>query len=214
MVEARGAKVILEIPAELRRLVDGIEGVAEIVAHGTHLPDFHWHSPLLSLPRAFRTELDSIPANVPYLRADSTLVQQFTQNFLTQPGNDGLRIGLVWSGSPRHTRDRQRSMSLAQLRALTDIPRTTFYSLQKGPAAKQLLDLPMEMNLIDLAPHLNDFADTAAALASISPARSVSPCGSCSRTIPTGADCSTVATARGIRVHACSGSPPRTTGPR
>jgi len=167
MVAARGAKVILEIPAELRRLVDGIEGVAEIVAHGTHLPDFHWHSPLLSLPRAFRTELDSIHANVPYLRADSTLVQQFTQNFLTQPGNDGLRIGLVWSGSPRHTRDRQRSMSLAQLRALTDIPRTTFYSLQKGPAVKQLLDLPMAMNLIDLAPHLNDFADTAAALASL-----------------------------------------------
>ncbi len=166
-VAARGAKVILEVPCELRRLVDGIEGVAEIVARGTRLPDFHWHSPLLSLPRAFRTELDSIPGNVPYLRADSTFVQQFTQNFLTQPGNDRLRIGLVWSGSPRHTRDPQRSMSLAQLRALTDIPRTAFYSLQKGPAAKQVLDMPMEMNLIDLAPHLNDFADTAAALANL-----------------------------------------------
>ena len=121
----------------------------------------------MSLPRAFATDLNSIPANVPYLRANAALVRQFSQNFLTQPGNDNLRVGLVWSGSPRHTRDPQRSISLAQLRALTGIPRTTFHSLQKGPAAKQLLDMPMEMNLIDLAPHLNDFADTAAALANL-----------------------------------------------
>jgi tetratricopeptide (TPR) repeat protein len=172
MVAARGAKVVLEVPAELRRLAGTIEGAAEIVTRGTRLPDFQWQSPLMTLPRAFRTELHSIPANVPYLRADAALTQQFAEHFSSQPASSqpvtgGLRIGLVWSGSPRHTRDPQRSLSLAQLRALTEIPHTTFYSLQKGPTAKQLLDMPMEMNLIDLAPQLNDFADTAAALANL-----------------------------------------------
>jgi len=47
------------------------------------------------------------------------------------------------------------------------VHRTTFYSLQKGPAASQILDMPVEMNLIDLAPQLSDFADTAAVLANL-----------------------------------------------
>ena len=99
----------------------------------------------------------------------------------------------AWSGRAARVTPaiRQRSIPLAQLRALTEIPGTTFYSLQKGPAAKELLDMPIEMNLVDLSAHLNDFADTAAALANldlssrwippsrISPARSASPCGSC-----------------------------------
>ena len=78
-----------------------------------------------------------------------------------------MRVGLVWSGSPRHTRDRQRSIPLAQLSALTEIPGVTFYSLQKGPAAKDLLDMPIDMNLVDLSGYLNDFSDTAAAIANL-----------------------------------------------
>ncbi len=167
MVAARGAKVILEVPSELRRLIETtLSGTAQVVTRGSRLPDFEWQSPLLSLPLVFKTDSASIPASIPYLQADSQLTRQFAQHFAAS-GNSGLRVGLVWSGSPRHTRDPQRSVPLAQLCALTEIPGTTFYSSQKGPAARDLLQMPIDMNLVDLSGYLNDFADTAAALANL-----------------------------------------------
>ena len=169
MVAARGAKVILEAPAELRRLIENMMRgtTAQVVTRGSNLPDFDWQSPLLSLPLVFSTDLASIPAPIPYLQAEPQLTRDFAQHFVQHSGSKNLRIGLVWSGSPRHTRDRQRSIPLAQLSALTEIPGATFYSLQKGPAAKDLLDMPIDMNLVDLSTHLNDFSDTAAALANL-----------------------------------------------
>jgi tetratricopeptide (TPR) repeat protein len=165
MVAALGAKVILEVPSELRRLAERAFGaMVQIVTRGNHLPNFEWHSPLMSLPLVFRTDLDSIPAPIPYLQAEPQLMREFAQHFAAS-STAGLRVGLVWSGSPRHTRDPQRSIPLAQLCALTEVPGVTFYSLQKGPAAKDLLDMPIDMNLVDLSGYLNDFADTAAALA-------------------------------------------------
>ena len=167
MVAARGAKVILEVPSELHRLIETtLGGAAQIVTRGSRLPDFEWQSPLLSLPLVFKIDSASIPASIPYLQADSQRAREFAQHFASS-GSSGLRIGLVWSGSPRHTRDPQRSVPLAQLCALTEILGTTFYSLQKGPAARDLLHMPIDMNLVDLSGHLNDFADTAAAIANL-----------------------------------------------
>ena len=168
MVAARGAKVILEVPSELRRFVENSKMPAvQIVTRGATLPDFEWQSPLMSLPLVFRTDLTCVPATIPYLQADPQRTHDFAQQIASHSSNTGLRVGLVWSGSPRHTRDRQRSIPLAQLRSLTEIPGAIFYSLQKGPAAKELLDMPIDMNLVDLSGYLNDFADTAAALANL-----------------------------------------------
>ena len=169
MVAASGAKVILEVPGELRRLIENTmsTGAVQIVTRGCNLPEFDWQSPLLSLPLVFHTDLASIPASIPYLQADPQLIRDFAHPLTSHCANTGLRVGVVWSGSPRHTRDRQRSIPLAQISALTEIPSATFYSLQKGPAARDLLDMPIDMNLVDLSTHLNDFADTAAALANL-----------------------------------------------
>ena len=163
LVAARNASVIFEVQPELRSLFAGIEGASQVITRGNSLPAFELHSPLISLPLAFRTDLATIPANIPYLRPNPAAVQKFSQ----QLQGGGLRVGLVWSGNPQHVRDPQRSLTLAQLQSLTEVHRTTFYSLQKGPAASQILDMPVEMNLIDLAPQLSDFADTAAVLANL-----------------------------------------------
>ncbi len=168
MVAARGAKVILEVPCELHRLIENAPGIAaQIVTRGSQLPDFEWHSPLMSLPLVFRTDLASIPAQVPYLQADPWLTSELAQHLASSSNNRTLRVGLVWSGSPRHTRDPQRSIPLAQLAPLTEMGGVTFCSLQKGPAAKDLLQMPLDMNLVDLCSYLSDFADTAAALANL-----------------------------------------------
>ena len=75
--------------------------------------------------------------------------------------NTTLKVGLVWSGNPKHKKDRARSCSLDAFAPLahTDI---TFFSLQKGQAAEEAQNPPKELDFINLTDGINDFTDTAA----------------------------------------------------
>ena len=163
LVAARGGQVILEVRAELRRLLEGTAGALEMVTRGQALPDFAWHCPLLSLPRAFQTGLQNVPADVPYLKADPVAADAWAQRLAHQ----GLRIGLVWGGAATHPYEQYRSIPLAQLAPLTQVAGVTFYSLQKGPATRQLKDMRAAVKLIDLDPMQADFTDTAAIIANL-----------------------------------------------
>jgi tetratricopeptide (TPR) repeat protein len=169
LAAARGATVILEVPAQLLRLVQGLEGAAECVTPGGASASFDYHCPLLSLPLAFRTTLATVPARVPYLRADPADAQRWRERL--GPGVRP-RVGLVWSGGFRpeqpelwavHSR---RNIPLAQLAPLRAAP-VEFYSLQKGqPAEAELADRRAHgwdgPPVLDLTAELRDFADTAA----------------------------------------------------
>src|SRR5665213_2891379 len=65
-----GATVVLEVQAELKTLLTGLEGVASCHARGEKLPAFDVHCPLGSLPLALKTEPATVPAELPYLHAD------------------------------------------------------------------------------------------------------------------------------------------------
>jgi ADP-heptose:LPS heptosyltransferase len=78
-----------------------------------------------------------------------------------------LRIGLVWAGGPHHSNDRWRSIPLAQFAPLTNLEGANFYSLQTGEAAEQVKQLEAPVRIIDLRDDLQDFADTAAVVASL-----------------------------------------------
>jgi tetratricopeptide (TPR) repeat protein len=162
-VAALGGEVILEVQPQLRRFLDHVPGVTRTITRGEPFPEFAWQCPLLSLPLAFQTELSSIPAKVPYLQADQTGARAWAGRL----AGEGLRIGIAWAGNPKHSRDRQRSLALAQLEPLTHIKGTTFYSLQKGAAAAQLRELPATMKVHDLEAQVEDFADTAAIVANL-----------------------------------------------
>ena len=158
LVAARGGRVILEVPAELRRVLGKMAGADIVLTCGEALPDFVWHCPLLSLPLAFGTTLDTIPKALPYIAAPAPAA-------LPSAGAAALRVGLVWAGRPEHNRDRIRSVPLAALAPLAGLSGAAFYSLQKGAAAQQAATAPFP--LVDLAPHLDDFVDTAAAIAAL-----------------------------------------------
>src|SRR5215470_9777793 len=98
---ARGARIILEVQAPLVRLLSRLPGNMEIIAHGDRLPRFDLHCPLLSLPRAFGTTLNTIPAATPYVAADPARAVNWHQRLA---GLGGLRVGLVWAGSRRLNR--------------------------------------------------------------------------------------------------------------
>jgi tetratricopeptide (TPR) repeat protein len=173
LVSALGARVLLEVQPELMRLLSHLEGVAELIEQGQPLPSFDCHCPLLSLPLAFKTELDTIPAGTPYLHPDPQTAQRWAERI----GNDApgaLKVGLVWAGGNRphvaelRKNDARRSIALDTLRPLFDIPQVQFYSLQKGPAARQLVQSPESgSRIIDYTDELADFADTAALVANL-----------------------------------------------
>ena len=165
MLAKRGARVILGCRPELLRLFKGCLDVEKLISTADPVPTFDCHCPVASLPLAFATELNSIPASVPYLKADPALVQAWAEKL--GPRHADLRIGLAWAGNPDFQDDRRRSLTLTQLSPLADAHNVIFYSLQKGHAASQLATPPRGMKINDLGCELTDFADTAAAMSSL-----------------------------------------------
>jgi len=161
LVAARGGRIVLACQRELVRLFDGFPGVERIMTFGDPSSQFDFHCPLLSLPLAFSTDLNSIPAQTPYLRPDPKLADRWKLKI--EPHR--LKVGLVWAGASGHKLDRLRSITLPQLAPLADVPGVQFLSLQKGPAASQ--PRPPRLNLIDWTDELHDFADTAGLVANL-----------------------------------------------
>jgi tetratricopeptide (TPR) repeat protein len=159
LVAARGARVILEVEKPLCDLMAGLAGAPQIVAKGDRLPNFDFHCPLPSLPLAFATGLNTIPSGVPYLRAP----RRGRQDWAALLGPKRARkIGLVWAGHPKHVRDCERSMRLADLVPLLEID-ATFVSLQKDLRAGDA-QMMADCGLAHFGGMLTDYSDTAALL--------------------------------------------------
>ena len=168
LLAGRGAKVIVECHPQLKSLLQGMKGVERVLAAPEPLPPFDLHAPLLSLPPAFGTTLETIPAEVPYLRADPDLVEAWRARLAADGGpSTMLRVGLAWAGRSTYKADRDRSVSLSALAPLAEVKGVRFHSLQKGEPARQARTPPPGMNLVDLTDELKDFADTAALIANL-----------------------------------------------
>ncbi len=130
-VAALGARVILAVAEPIHALLSGLPGVSECLPiPGGPLPSFDLHIPLSSLPLAFKTRLDTIPAATSYLPPPPEDRVRAWEGRLGP--HDKLRVGLAWSGNPAHGNDRNRSTSLRTLSACLDLD-ATFVSLQKNP---------------------------------------------------------------------------------
>jgi Flp pilus assembly protein TadD len=170
MVAAKGASIVLEVQTPLlplfRPLLDswtkGDNHAVEtgiILAAGDELPSFDTHCSLMSLPAIFNTTLSTIPSVAGFLQCERTFVRDKAP---------GLRVGIVWAGSPTHKRDRTRSLPLAVLRPLLDLPDIQWVSLQKGPPSAQLRESGADdaafLRIEDATAEFHDYADTAAAI--------------------------------------------------
>jgi tetratricopeptide (TPR) repeat protein len=158
LVAERGAHVILTVPRPLVGLLRGLHGVAALHADGDPLPYFDVHCPLMSLPLAFGTTLDTAPNPQGYLKPDPALVARWAARL--EP-RTAPRVGLVWSGNPEQGNDRRRSMPLSLL-ADSLPPGLDYFSLQKDvrPTDRPVLDA--DDRIVDLGREISDFADTAA----------------------------------------------------
>jgi tetratricopeptide (TPR) repeat protein len=166
LLAERAGRVILEVQKPLASLMRTLAGGAQIVGRDDPSPDFDLHCPLLSLPLAFDTQVETIPANTPYLFA-AEAKRNAWRDRLGERGRP--RIGIVWAGDPRkrlpnaHRIDRQRSIEFDRLAPVLAVPGCEYYSLQKGEqAVAQLRGSPLRHRVIDWTEDFNDFSDTAA----------------------------------------------------
>jgi len=162
LVAARGGNIILEIQKPLVALVTPSAGVT-IVARGDPLPPFDLHCPLLSLPLAFATTLQNIPASMPYLAAADERVAHWRARLAGEPG---LKVGIAWAGSPIHRNDRHRSIPIEKFKPLLELAGARFFSWQVGARAADLATVE-PVPVTDLAGELTDFGETAAAVANL-----------------------------------------------
>ncbi|WP_415716360.1 tetratricopeptide repeat protein [Maridesulfovibrio sp.] len=156
LVAEAGGKVIFECQPELLSLLEGMDGVHKVIAGGDRIPDFDVQAPLLSLPRIFKHDIDSIPRQCPYIKP---------------PGNAGFpvhvpqgtrcKVGIAWAGKSTHKNNHNRSVRIENFLPLSSLPGVTLYSLQKGPEAAQLEQSGCGFLVRELGGGCDDFADTA-----------------------------------------------------
>lgn len=162
LVRERGALVTLAVQPGLMPLVRRSIAGVEVVSSRDPLPRTQFHTHLLSLPLAFRTELATVPAPAPYLTADPDRVERWRAHL----GAHGFRIGICWQGSTLEI-DKGRSFPLSCFGGVARIPGVRLISLHKGVGEAQLddaADLPVETLGPDFDPPGASFEDTAAVM--------------------------------------------------
>ncbi len=169
MLAAGGANIVLEVQPELATLLTQLKGAAGVIPRGAAPPQrFDVHCPLGSLPLAFKTELGTVPAEIPYLAADAAHLQKWSARLaaLSRP-----RIALAWSGNPNQMNDRNRSTTFARLAPLLSLDAggvsggPSFISIQREVRSADAEALAAEKRVTHVGAELDDFADTAAVVA-------------------------------------------------
>ncbi len=157
LIKEKGGHVVLECKKELMKLFSGFSAIDELVERKKGLVpdvDYDFYVHLMDLPGIFETVLETIPNDVPYLRADEDLVEKFKSFF----GKKSFKIGIVWSGNPEQMSNKNRAVPFEKFKTLKDFKGVEFFSLQKGEPSRELND----KEVVNVAEEINDFADTAA----------------------------------------------------
>lgn len=180
LVKRLGARVLLELPTALMSLLKNLEGVDECVEAGQPLPAFDCHCPLMSLPLAFQTTLQTIPSPTAYLKADAQKVQHWFAKLKPSITSvtERLKVGVVWNGGHRPYLpnvwwvNQRRNITLELFASFLTAVEADFYSLQKGEPAEsdirgQELRYWPQGNFFNPVEDLHDFSDTAALIANL-----------------------------------------------
>ena len=157
MLKALGAEIILETPPPLLPLLRTLTGVDHLVPSGENPGPFELQTPLMSLPLAFGTQLETVPASIPYLATDPDRVTRWRHRL--GPAKP-FRVGLAWSGNPALKSDAVRSAPLAALAGLA-LPGVEFISVQKDMRQSDA-QAAAALGIRHFGDDLTDFADTAA----------------------------------------------------
>jgi Tfp pilus assembly protein PilF len=161
-VRRRAPRTLVEVQAPLIGLLRQ-SGFTGLVAKDSALPPIDAQIAMASLPFTLGTKLETIPAEVPYLRANQELALAWRDYLLRY---NGLKVGIAWQGNPGYREDHFRSFPLVSFAPLADVPGVQLFGLQKGPGREQIEVTKDRLRLVDLGAHIDvdtgPFLDTAA----------------------------------------------------
>ena len=162
MARARGARVILSVQDAILRLMQDAGADIEILDSAGVPPAFDYHAPLMSLPLAFATTRNTIPAPIPYLRTEPQRVEKWAARI----GAHGFRIGICWQGAASIA---GRSFPLAALAPICAMQNVRLISLQKGAGTEQIAPSGLRVEELgdDFDAGPGAFLDSAAAMQSL-----------------------------------------------
>jgi tetratricopeptide (TPR) repeat protein len=163
VVKSLGAEVFLEVGAPLQSLLECLLPSEHILIRGESLPDFDYHSSLMSLPFALGLEIDSIPSES-YLTVPAPARKEGRAAIAKETlDSTKLRVGLCWRGNPTHRWDNLRSLKPAQLAPLSSLSGIQWFLLQRDITAEELASFPVGLCLTTLPDqHLDGFLPIAA----------------------------------------------------
>jgi tetratricopeptide (TPR) repeat protein len=154
--------VLVHGPKKLEPLLAHCEGVDDWIDDLSNAPVYDCYAPLLHVPGILRQRSSDFPNKVPYLSADSSLVELWRDKLTNFRGH---KIGIAWRGSPTHEADSRRSIPLPAFKHLARIPTIQLFSLQKGPGSEEADNAP---EIVDIGRQLDEttgaFVETAAVL--------------------------------------------------
>ncbi|ARU31213.1 hypothetical protein CAP31_05630 [Sulfuriferula sp. AH1] len=147
-----------------RRSFPDIEIIDAVPADQTA---WQWQCPLLSLPLAMGTRLESIPNQVPYLIPDPIRMSYWQSKIaaLDLPAST-RKIGVVWKPGSKMKNAALRALALQQIFPLLNLSGCSWFSLQKEPDPDKASRIASG-KLIDWSDEFNDFDDTAALAAKL-----------------------------------------------
>jgi Flp pilus assembly protein TadD len=157
---ATGGPVVLQVQSPLTELLrDSLD--VTVISRDVPEPQFDLHVPLMSLPHEQGITIETIPAEPHYLKTNPAKLADWRQRLANYAG---LKVGVVWAGNPGHLHDRKRSLAAAAIFPRLRLPGVQLFSLQKEVSAIDAAILEQLQNeVVDLAPRLTTFAETAAA---------------------------------------------------
>ena len=176
MVAALGNNVVFEtfdtmVPLMRHNFPQAkVIGIAKNYPGIDGIPDCEYHCPLMSLPRAFKTTLETIPGD-PYITAEPHFEAKWKAIVDKACGEswEAVRIGLCWAGGKRPDSpdcmriDSRRSLTFSQIKPLLGRKNTAYVSLQIGPAQNECDDPAVH----DFSKDIESWSDTAGLIANL-----------------------------------------------
>jgi len=165
LAEKQGAKVIMATNDSLHALLKTMSPTIEFIPKNSRPEQFDYHCALMSLPFAFKTSMETIPADIPYLKAHPARIEKWKNRI----GKDGFKIGICWQGSTLpYSIPMRRSFPLSLLNTVSQISGVRLISLQKSDGIEQLSNLPDGMRVQTLGDDFDSgpdaFLDAAAVM--------------------------------------------------
>lgn len=166
LVKDLGTTVYVRTHKPLVKLFQQCPFIDKVVPYGSKIPPFHIQIPMMSLPLIFKTTLETIPTDIPYLYADETLIKLWKEELAP---DKNFKVGICWHSKPIFLEDNyltKRSVPLKDFAILSEVDNISFYSLQKIYGIDQLENIPQSFKVHTFGPDFDNthgrFMDTAA----------------------------------------------------